>query len=268
MARTRSREWNQALFNAPEIVAEYAELGGLSPPEAHLVERYLSPGMDILDLGVGGGRTVPALRALARRYVGLDYAEGMVSICRERYPGLEFVVGDASDLSQFPDGSFDAVVFSFNGIDCLYPDAARAGCLRECRRVLRPGGVFIFSTHNPSGFVTVPRTRDLTRRVAIRRWAKEAYLALRRALNAARRALWRGEGYVVDPVHGGLLTHLASRRSVRRELRAHGFEHLETVASTHPRRRPGVIVGWYYYAFRRVPADDVRGPGGAGEPRA
>ncbi len=38
---------------------------------------------------------------------------------------LEFLVADASDLSAFSDGSFDAIVFSFNGLDYFFPEEQR-----------------------------------------------------------------------------------------------------------------------------------------------
>jgi SAM-dependent methyltransferase len=243
-------DWNRRLFNAPEIVSVYTGDLGLTPCEAILFDRYLRPDTDILDLGVGGGRTTPSLMALARRYVGVDYAEAMIDVCRERFPDAEFHVADAAKLDGFEDDSFDAVVFSFNGIDCLYPDADRDACLSACARLLRPGGIFILSRHHPGGFVTFADVAGLSWWRAARRQVKASLLSLLRLVRAARGPLWKGEGYVLDPEHGGLLIHTAKPRCVGRELAEHGFEHLETLPSTFPRRRPGVMVPWYYYAFR------------------
>lgn len=242
---------NARLFDSADIVADYEALAGLSPCEQTLFERYIPAGSDVLDLGVGAGRTVEPLRARAHRYVGVDYAPNMIESCRARFPDVEFHVGDAADLSRFDDQSFDAVVFSFNGIDCLYPDEVRLRCVDECRRVLRPGGTFLLSVHNPLGVFTVPTVRGLSPLVKARRFAREGLTGVRRAWNALRGAGRRGEGYVMDPVHGGLVTHLASRRKVVEELTTRGFEHVETLPSTYPRRRPGLVVIWYYYAFRR-----------------
>jgi ubiquinone/menaquinone biosynthesis C-methylase UbiE len=72
----------------------------------------------------------------------------MVEACRRRFASLEFLCVDATDLRIFSDRRFDVVVFSFNGIDYIPTDEARARCLLEVARVLRPGGRFIFSSHN------------------------------------------------------------------------------------------------------------------------
>lgn len=242
---------NRQLFNQPDVVSVYTGDLGLTPPEAALFERYLRPGMDILDLGVGGGRTTPALMQLAGRYVGVDYAEAMIEVCRERFPDGEFHIADAAKLDGFADDTFDAVVFSFNGIDYLHPDAARSACLRGCARVLRPGGIFILSRHQPRGVVTFADAHGLVWWRAARRQVKAMLLSALRLLRAARGPLWTGEGYVLDPEHGDFVIHTARPTKVRRELARHGFEHLETLRSTHPRRRPSVMVPWYYYAFRR-----------------
>jgi ubiquinone/menaquinone biosynthesis C-methylase UbiE len=55
---------------------------------------------------------------------------------------------DASNMDTFPDAHFDAVVFSFNGIDTQHPKENRVKCVRECHRVLRNQGGFVFSEHN------------------------------------------------------------------------------------------------------------------------
>jgi ubiquinone/menaquinone biosynthesis C-methylase UbiE len=107
-------------------------------------------GKPILDLGVGGGRTIPLLGTISDDYTGLDYTPELVAACRKKYPQFRVLLGDARDLSCFADESFETVVFSFNGIDAVNPEG-RLQILQEVKRVLKPGGVFLFSAHNQSG---------------------------------------------------------------------------------------------------------------------
>jgi SAM-dependent methyltransferase len=104
----------------------------------------------ILDLGVGTGRTVRALTDISRNYVGVDYVPEMVATCRQRFPGVDFVHGDARDLSEFRDNSFFLIVFSQNGI-CMVDHEGRMAILKEAFRLLEPGGVFLFSSYNWKG---------------------------------------------------------------------------------------------------------------------
>jgi len=86
---------------------------------------------------------------------GADLSEKVIAYAKGRYikDGLNFVVGDAQHVP-FPDSSFDSVV-SMETIEHL-PDYQEY--LRECKRVLRPGGVFICSTPNKN--VSMPVTGE------------------------------------------------------------------------------------------------------------
>jgi len=121
----------------------------LSGPELAIFELYAADidGKHVLDLGVGAGRTSPFLARRAQRYVGLDYSHRLVSVARKRFPSLDIRHGDARDLTQFAQHSFDFVLFSFNGIDNV-EHRDRMQILREIARVLRPGGLFAFSSHD------------------------------------------------------------------------------------------------------------------------
>lgn len=104
----------------------------------------------LLDVGVGGGRTVPMLTAISADYTAVDYTPELVSVCRENHPGAHVFHMDARDMSAFSDNSFALVMFSFNGIDAVDYEG-RMAILREFVRVLRPGGIALFSTHNLHG---------------------------------------------------------------------------------------------------------------------
>jgi SAM-dependent methyltransferase len=103
-----------------------------------------------LDIGVGGGRTYSLLRLLTRDYVAIDYTEELVRRCRVRHPEADVRLADARDLSQFSDESFGFALFSSNGIDAV-DHAGRQEVIDNVGRVLRPDGIFVFSTLNKDG---------------------------------------------------------------------------------------------------------------------
>lgn len=104
-------------------------------------------GLPILDLGVGGGRTVSLLRLLSADYLGIDYTPELVELCRSRHPDVEIEAGDARELGGLSAGSRWLVVFSNNGIDAVDHEGRQA-VLDGVHRVLQPGGTFLFSTLN------------------------------------------------------------------------------------------------------------------------
>src|SRR3954462_6564324 len=71
----------------------------------------------------------------------------MVKHCRQRFLQYCFEHADARDLSHFESGQFDFILFSFNGIDFVN-HIDRLRILKEIARVLDPGGVYAFSSHN------------------------------------------------------------------------------------------------------------------------
>lgn len=262
------------VYSAPEIVAQYAGMKTLSACEQLLFDTHLRAGMDILDLGVGAGRTTPSLSAIASRYVGIDYSEEMVRACRSKFPQLQFNVADASDLSQFADTSFDSVVFSYNGLDCL-PRDKREKCLRECYRVLKRGGIYILSSHNPrSLFLEWQWDRDRLRRLAskvaqsgalfnltlaaltcarvtlsvVRSFAKAIPRSRRRLPSAA---FWRGEGYIKDTLDGDLVYYCGIPPRVAAEFSRAGFRLLQQLPENYPGKDCEYSTRWYYYAFSK-----------------
>lgn len=99
-----------------------------------------SPGETILDLAAGTGSSTNALAASGAKVIACDLSPGMLAAGKKRYPHLEFIEGNATDLP-FPDGSFDAVTISF-GLRNVQ-DVERA--LQEMARVTKPGGRLVIA---------------------------------------------------------------------------------------------------------------------------
>lgn len=140
---------NLRTMNSKEAVAQYAYDESLTPAEQAILDRVVADarGKPILDIGVGGGRTVKPLLEVSTDYLGIDYSQGMLEIARRRYPSVRLEHADARDLYQIPDGSTYLVMFSMNGISMVGHED-RLLILKEIFRVLQPGGVFLFSTYN------------------------------------------------------------------------------------------------------------------------
>lgn len=101
----------------------------------------LGPGMRAIDVATGTGKVAAELWRDVQpggEVLGIDFAEGMLAVARDRYgdlPGLTFRAGDALALPA-EDASFDAATIAF-GMRNL-PDYRRG--FAEMRRVVRPGG--------------------------------------------------------------------------------------------------------------------------------
>jgi SAM-dependent methyltransferase len=144
---------NRGTWQRQSTVRQYRQLTGWTDPGERAAVEWVTPlvaGQPILDLGVGAGRTTGLLLPLSDDYLGIDYTADMVAACRIRHPGERFALMDARDLQALEAGHYGLVVFSFNGIDSVAPEE-RGLILREVHRVLRPGGLFIVSSHNRDG---------------------------------------------------------------------------------------------------------------------
>jgi SAM-dependent methyltransferase len=261
---------NRRAWARPGVVDFFSHLETWSEDagEATLLARIADEvrGQPILDVGVGGGRTVPALRAISRNYVGVDYTPEMVAVAAARFPDVDIRHGDARDLSDFRDGSFALVFFSANGIDAVSHDDRRL-VLREAHRVLRPGGVFAFSTHNFSHQNAGkapwdPRQvwpRDI-RRIA-RRFVRLPHAIRGHVRN--RGLVVRGDSWAMlnTPLYDfGLVIHYVSLAAAIEELATAGFgKEVEVYDALGERVASGAEAGGtkWFHLLARVPGESV-----------
>ncbi len=141
---------HRVLYNSESISTDYAGRDYLEPAEKAVLmelEEKLKD-MDMLDMGVGGGRTTKYFAPLVKNYIGADYAPAMIEACKNKYRGKYlFMDSDARSMAEFEDNTFDFILFSYNGIDSFNHDD-RMAALKEIRRVLKNNGYFCFSSHN------------------------------------------------------------------------------------------------------------------------
>jgi len=116
---------------------------------------------EVLEVGFGTARNLDLYGAGVTRVTGLDpmSTEGVPAIeeriARTRFP-VERAVLRADRELPFDAGRFDSVVTTFTL--CSIPDPAAA--LAEMRRVLRPGGRYVFIEHGRSERPDTARWQD------------------------------------------------------------------------------------------------------------
>lgn len=140
---------NQALWEKGDFtrVAESMRESG-----EELVQKLgVTEGLKVLDLGCGDGTTALPEARLGAEVLGVDIARNLVEAGnrRAKAEGLancRFQEGDAADLRDLKDHSFDLVVSIFGAMFAPKPfDVAK-----EMARVTRPGGRIVMGNWIPS----------------------------------------------------------------------------------------------------------------------
>ena len=107
-----------------------------------------------LELGCGVGRISFSLWMLGyNNLTATDISRKMIKralkIHHERKTDIVFYDEDATAL-KFDRDLFEGIIFGFNGLMQIPENKNRKKAIRECYRVLKPGGHFVFTTHDRS----------------------------------------------------------------------------------------------------------------------
>jgi ubiquinone/menaquinone biosynthesis C-methylase UbiE len=119
--------------------------------EAFVQELGITKGLSVLDLGCGDGTTAIPAAQIGANVLGVDIARNLVAAGNRRVEELgltncRFQEGDASDLADLPDASFDLVVTIFGAMFAPRPfDVAK-----EMVRVTKPGGRIVMGNWIPN----------------------------------------------------------------------------------------------------------------------
>jgi SAM-dependent methyltransferase len=132
----RARHW--ADFQEGSVRAVY---------EAVLARTGVASGMRYLDVGCGAGMAAQLAARRGAQVSGIDAADALLAIARERTPAGDFRLGDIESLP-FADHSFD-VVTGFNSFQYAGNPAV---ALAAARRVAKPDGqVVVMTWGQPDG---------------------------------------------------------------------------------------------------------------------
>ena len=125
-----------------------------------LVDRIgVTDGLRVLDLGCGDGTTAVPSAQRGADVLGVDISSNLVAAGNARaeelgLANLRFQEGDASDLRDLDDDSFDLVVSIFGAMFAPRPmDVAK-----ELVRVTKPGGRIVMGNWIPNDPTLSPRS--------------------------------------------------------------------------------------------------------------
>jgi len=119
--------------------------------EAVVEKLGITKGLNVLDLGCGDGTTAVPAAKFGADVLGIDIAKNLVEAGNRRaaefgLTNLKFQEGDASNLEQVPDKSFDLVVSIFGAMFAPKPFEVA----KEMVRVTRPGGRIVMGNWIPN----------------------------------------------------------------------------------------------------------------------
>ena len=97
-------------------------------------------------MGCGNGRFFDLFKGKNIDYFGIDSSKRLIEIAKNKHPTANFQVADGLNLP-FSDSYFDKI-YSIATLHHIPSREFRQQFLREIRRALKPGGIFILTVWN------------------------------------------------------------------------------------------------------------------------
>jgi SAM-dependent methyltransferase len=136
------------MYTDDEAAALYNVLNSWGPSDDFYLAHVMSRN-DVLDVGCGTGTMLHRARREGHtgRLVGIDPDEAALRLAQDR-DDIEWVMGTAASMTW--DRAFDLVVMMSHAFQFFVEDDDLRKSLETIRRALRPEGLFVFETRNPS----------------------------------------------------------------------------------------------------------------------
>ncbi|AFY91352.1 class I SAM-dependent methyltransferase [Chamaesiphon minutus] len=139
---------NKDLFASVEF-STWIEIEHIFAEEKYMIQKYLQPHLKTVEAGTNGGRILLNMKEMGfTALAGFDNVPELIEAAIARNPerDIDFQVQDAVKLS-YPDDSFDQILY-LQQILCLLESEDRLKAMQESLRILKPGGIGLFSFLN------------------------------------------------------------------------------------------------------------------------
>ena len=232
----------ETFWGKSQVVEAYRKNERLFKAEECLLNRYFREGMAVLDLGCGAGRVSSHMVGKAGFLKGIDIDPAMLEAYRQRCPGAETQCISMGDIEEAT-GKYDLCLITYNSIDCLEPKAARIQALAKILSCLKPGGMLIFSSHNPLGDFGA--------------WMRCAKLGTLRSIfgRILEGYSFKAESYVPERLFSSIVPIYYGRDFlVKRDVESLGYEFVEAIGAEYGAQNPALyrwFEYWIYYVFRK-----------------
>ncbi len=169
----------------------------------------------VLDMGCGPGAYLEPLLAVSNRVAAVDGSRQFVDMAQQAFPQVRVYLQDLNlGLPREADEAFNLVL---SGLTVHYIEDLCA-LFSEVARVLRPGGLFVFSTHHPAmDFESSPsgdyfKTEQITQLWNTLPGREVEVSFFRRPLSATMHALAQA-GLLVEKISEGVVSPEIRERS-------------------------------------------------------